>query len=1270
MKKFLLIVFVSVLSTILFSIEHILNEQNNSIKIHLTTTDYQINSNNSFTEIAPELHFAFDDVSGAPAIPFRKYYIRVSENSEINIESEIQKFKTMELKKKIQPVPYIKSEKNIYSNIIDDDKYVTQTDLFEIGPKVLLKGNYFIPIKFYPFQYNGKFTLQIIEELNIKVSISQPVNDSRQVFYTDKISNAISNIQVYRDTVNFARFEKSDFWYKFEIHEDGMYKILKSDLSALPIDDLDPLTIRMFSTGGAAVPMTVLSDGFQFQEIPIIVSGEADGSFDEEDYIVFYARNRDGKGMNDYINDNYFYNRFSQSTTYWITFASDFSGQPKRIGFVPEVDNFDEEVSYHQKEVHYEQENIRRVDYAFWWYTNQIGGAAGDSYNFTINVETPVENLESRFYFALREEDGNSSIHSHALSINLNGTHVDNLTWNGKSYKEFNFSSITPQNGSNTLQITTQTPYMLFFDYYSFRYYQYLNYQNKQFFVTPTQLSSGENCRFTFQNDFNDEFLMYQINDFNEVFKVAPDDNNGNLSFATYYSNNEYIVLKDADYLQVDNISSYFPVDIADQNQAPVDYLIIAPDKFMSNGDEVLALHQEYQGLTGKVINQQDIFNQFNGGMPDPEAIRLFLRYYTQNISAELQAVILLGSGTNDWRNFSGSADTKNNIIYYQKNIGWSDVSDDYFTYFYTNRFPELAIGRYPAINSSEISIMINKTEQYLKNKTMGYWKNKAMIVADDNYHSTSTTDISHSSQTQTQGESLADFMYADKLFAIEYELDGYQNKPEASDEIIRRINEGRLIFYYIGHGSYKKLGDEEYFDSLTDIPALTNSDKLPLFIAASCDVALDDTQIYDSLAKKMFAYSDGGSIASIAATRKSSGYGNTQLMRTFLDYAIEDGYPIGEALAKAKEIHDTSNSSRYILFGDPLIHLNYPTPVEAITFATEFDSLQARQTVHFSGSLPQPANSELTFYVYDSEQDGSYEYALTDSTSSIFNYTKSSNYLFKGKLSVENGDFQGSFIVPDDICGGNDGKLVAYFYDETNNIDYDCYFSPIKFSGHDYSATNENPPEIEIFIDSETFQEGDIVSSSPLMIAKLSDDNGLNTLSEPGHNMIMLLDSVNEPINVTSGFIYDTNSHTSGLLTWQIEDLEEGEHELTLIVYDNFNSPSIKKVSFITKSDKKIGINDLLTYPSPYKGKGNIDFTFTLTENADIVITIYTVAGKKIRTIKEYNLATGFVQIPWNARDEDGDKIANGTYFYKVKAKDSLNGDVKEKIEKLVIYQ
>jgi flagellar hook assembly protein FlgD len=72
------------------------------------------------------------------------------------------------------------------------------------------------------------------------------------------------------------------------------------------------------------------------------------------------------------------------------------------------------------------------------------------------------------------------------------------------------------------------------------------------------------------------------------------------------------------------------------------------------------------------------------------------------------------------------------------------------------------------------------------------------------------------------------------------------------------------------------------------------------------------------------------------------------------------------------------------------------------------------------------------------------------------------------------------------------------------------------------------------------------------------------------------------------------------------------------------------------------------------------------LSRDCEITIEIYTISGKKVYSYKT-NGRAGFNSIPWDGRDNQGDKLANNTYFVKVRAKDGK--DKTEKIEKLVIY-
>jgi hypothetical protein len=86
-------------------------------------------------------------------------------------------------------------------------------------------------------------------------------------------------------------------------------------------------------------------------------------------------------------------------------------------------------------------------------------------------------------------------------------------------------------------------------------------------------------------------------------------------------------------------------------------------------------------------------------------------------------------------------------------------------------------------------------------------------------------------------------------------------------------------------------------------------------------------------------------------------------------------------------------------------------------------------------------------------------------------------------------------------------------------------------------------------------------------------------------------------------------------------------------------------------------GIEEVMNYPNPFKEA--TDFTFVLKSDApaDIKIVVYTIAGRKIRTLTPSVLHAGFNAVLWDGRDERGNEVANGTYLYRVVI-NGTNGD------------
>jgi len=388
-------------------------------------------------------------------------------------------------------------------------------------------------------------------------------------------------------------------------------------------------------------------------------------------------------------------------------------------------------------------------------------------------------------------------------------------------------------------------------------------------------------------------------------------------------------------------------------------------------------------------------------------------------------------------------------------------------------------------------------------------------------------------------------------------------------------------------------------------------------------------------------------------------------------------------ALLQAKAGYSNSSSSAtsslryYNVLGSPLIAA--PIPEIGGEFDELADLLQARQTFEVSGAIGDNLSSgNATLMIHDTEQ--SLNYSNLDYNNDLdpededFNYysvdyTKPGNIFYQGSTSVNNGQFSTEAIVPDDIRNGDKGKMLLYFYDQLSGQDYVNVLSDISYSSEALDISDNTPPQVTLMLDSESFQSGDYVSTAPMLLADIEDEHGINTLGKPGHSMLMLIDG-GAPIDVSSNFYYEQDSFRRGRLTWQLPQLEEGSHHLQLIVFDNFNNYALAETDFLSKPDGKLFISDLLFYPNPHDYSEAAMFSFLLTEAAETSLSIYTITGRKIAELSNNFSQSGYNEIAWNGRDNDGDRLANGTYFYKLRAKSETDGKSTEKIGKLIILK
>ena len=97
------------------------------------------------------------------------------------------------------------------------------------------------------------------------------------------------------------------------------------------------------------------------------------------------------------------------------------------------------------------------------------------------------------------------------------------------------------------------------------------------------------------------------------------------------------------------------------------------------------------------------------------------------------------------------------------------------------------------------------------------------------------------------------------------------------------------------------------------------------------------------------------------------------------------------------------------------------------------------------------------------------------------------------------------------------------------------------------------------------------------------------------------------------------------------------------------------------------LSIKELMNHPNPMNSKGT--FCYNLTSDADeVTIYIYTILGKKVRTIIGTSAKVGYNEESWESVDDEGKKLASGTYFYKMVVEGG--GKRVQKIDKLSIIR
>ncbi|WP_179354483.1 type IX secretion system sortase PorU [Winogradskyella vidalii] len=1119
-------------------------------------------------------------------------------------------------------------------------------------------------------------------------------------------------------------------WYRFYIEESGVFRLSKSFLGSLGINtnSVDPRTIKIYGNGGRMLPLSNAENyPFDVVENAVKFVGEADGSFDNNDYILFY-----GEGpSNIYGESETNLNLFTDKTYYYINVSS---GYGKRISPMPTIAaTADIEINTFQDYQFYEVDDYNLAKLGRRWFGDDFDIENQRSYEF--QFPNLVTDVPVNFDIAV----GSVSEVPTTMQVTINGSQITNLI----------LGTITPgsvlasaASYSNSLDIVSDD-ITVRFDYNNNgnpsanAYLDYINieatrnliydgsqmqFQNRAVITTPgvAQYNLSSTSGLSEVWDITDRFNISNYANVTNENTIAFKAQSGEQRTYLAFSNSSLLQPSKDAISTVTNQDLKGTIFTNSQGQfEDVDYIILAPSQLLSQAERLAQINRDQHGLNVKVVDLQTVYNEFSTGSQDIAALRNFIKYVYDNASSpteRLKYLCLFGDGSYDYKN---RISNNTNIVpsWYSSTsfrLTNSYVSDDFYAMLDDHEGDgmtggdrmDIAVGRILVEDAQRAKEMVDKVQAYYQPESYGSWRNNIVLISDD-------VDKSWESRLQVATDSLGETLVAEKPFfnVVKIHSDAYEQESSAAGDRYPKVNKaikdaievGALVVNYFGHGGEDGLAHERIFDKF-ESQEINNICKYNLFITVTCEYTKFDDPHRDTAGEFMFWNTNGGSIGLITTTRQiivNVGEDFNDVLDDYLFAFGSNDYPsVGEALRLTKTDNSIAGQSqkRLVFFiGDPALKLSIPQPdirltkVNDVAITQPIDTLKALsyaklagEVVDTNGNLLSNYNGTLTATVFDKsiERQTLGNDGTTDGDGIIImDFTTLGEVVFKGQASVTNGLFEFDFIVPRDI-GIPVGNGKVSFYAQTDSpISDEAGFSfDIKIGG-----INENAPEddigpvINLYMNDENFVSGGITNESPTFLVNLQDDNGINTASGIGHDITAILDGdETNPIVLNSYYQANVDDYTNGTVSYPFRDLEPGLHTLTLKAWDVYNNSSTAEIQFMVfDEDQELVIDNVLNYPNPFVSYTEFWFNHNSSEPLDISVQIFTVSGKLVRTLNGqtgadeccYNGSSSLSRnIVWDGRDDFGDKIGKGVYVYKLKVKSNRLNKQVEKIQKLVI--
>lgn len=800
--------------------------------------------------------------------------------------------------------------------------------------------------------------------------------------------------------------------------------------------------------------------------------------------------------------------------------------------------------------------------------------------------------------------------------------------------------------------------------------------------------------------------------------------------------------------------------DLLDSKVVSADYLVVVYDDFV-DALTPLVEHRQAKGLMPLVARVSDVYDEFSGGLFNPEAIREFVRYcYRLHPGApggvQPMHLLLVGDASEDYYGVVGDRfgvrwSAPNYVPTYMvvglaTDAGLSRpliATDHWYIANPDASLPEddlstsMMVGRLPVANVTETEQVVDKILRYeddYESDVDQPWRRRGLSVSDDCFSGGLGAENDQSGYTgsgversvfegtslrsiQTVTDSGLDDFHVETFFLSDM-LDSIPELGRTANcsgtptcnwrctrqytrhvfdldgRFIDRANRGHLFVTYQGHGN-RSLISHEYVlmgngtvggdiwgpqeTSVADVGRLTNIERWPVWFFFACHVAEFERRdegrsiTGDCLAERLLLHPQAGSIASIASTGYEWLTDNVPIHDAVFrgwfgepyladEFTNEPGMLLGEVMYGAKLDLLTRAGARpglvesYVTLGDPALRIDIAPPrfrVWQDQGNAPWEDPAASEPLASGSRLrasdPDAATTLFAARVFDEvpiqagdvqigrREDGvvtwidEADYTITPGTPDPHGSVRSYTMSYTAPLSAT--DYEYVFSATDYNQRTYEMELHSRVTASFFAADAGRPPRPLNAGAYVPAGTR-----LRVVLDSPVGIDGDEIQ----VLVNGEVVESIDT-TPVGSGVPMRAPEASKAVIAKRGGLRS--------FVWQVEAvlpaelIAEGANTLA-VSWPGDGEVATRELAVTATA--RFELDRFFAYPNPFERE--TDIFYRVSSSADRArVRIYTLTGRLIRTLEQATPTPDLNRIHWDGRDEDGDAVSNGVYFYRL---------------------